>query len=299
MIKKLCIALLVLVFALCNTACGAQKNRANNDFAISNGTETPNGGSGNALNDIPETAPENDIPSEADLLSESIKEAIVEANKGNYLSGEYHGVGYKIIETFEEDDILSVYALTAYVEYGFQDNVFVNISGTNPKVLMRFRITENNGYDLIFYTRLDLLSDLSEDELEELIRPLADTGNDYLYTEQDIQEVRAQADEEAAEYLRSIDRTADVAVRQSHEGQLLEEILSDESLLKELLKDDELSCYPNWLGTCERVENGERYIYKTTFDEERQEIIYTKIEYETNKIIETTCVDIQNGTISH
>lgn len=297
MIKKY-IVLLVLVFALCNTACGAQKNSANNDFAISNETETSNGGSGKVLNDISGTAPENDISLEADLLSESIREAIVEANKGNYLPGECHGVGYKIIETFEEDDIISIYALTEYVEYGFQDNVFVNISGTNPKVLMRFRITENNDYDLVFYARLDLLSGLSEDELEKLIQPLTDTGNDYLYTEQDIQEVRAQADEEAAEYLRSINRKADVATRQSHEGQLLEELISDESLLQKIFKDDELSCYPNWLGTSERIENGERYIYETTFDEEKQKITYTKIKYESNTVIEITAIDVKSGIIT-
>ncbi len=228
---------------------------------------------------------ENDISPEGAPLAEAIIAAIAEQNKGKYLPGECYGVGYKIIETFEESDVLSIYALTAYVEYRFEDNVFVGISGTNPKVLMRFRKTEDNKYDLIFYTRLDLFSDLPEEKLEELLLPLTKTGNDYVYTEQDIQEVRAQADEDAAEYLRSINRVAEVGGREDHEGKRLEELVSDDALLDELFKDEEMSLYPDWIGTTERLENGERYIYQTAFDEERQEIIYTKIEYNTNHVI--------------
>ena len=290
-IVKRFFVILSALFLLC-TACGIQKNNSDNDFHVS--TEA------NFSDDVPNTT-SNEVSEsslETDPLSEAIREAIVEANEGSYLPGECHGVGFKIIETFKEDDILSVYALTEYVEYGFQDNIFVNISGTNPKVFLRFHITENNNYELLFYTRLDLLTDLSEEELEELIQPLIDTGKDYLYTEQDILEIRAQADEEAAEYLRSINRTADIDVRQNHEGQLLEEIISDESLLQELFKNDELSYYPNWLGTSERIENGERYIYETAFDRERQEIIYTKLEYDTNMIVKKIVVDVQNGTIT-
>lgn len=244
------------------------------------------------------TDPEKDIIPEVDPLADAITAAIVEQNQGKYLPGECYGVGYKIIETFEEDDILSIYALTEYVEYRFEDSVFVSISGTNPRVLMRFRKTEDESYDLIFYTRLDILSDLPEEEIEALLQPLIDSGKDYFYTEQDIQEVRAQADEDAAEYLSSINRIAEIGIRQEHDGQLLEELVSDEDLVMKLLKDDELNLYPNWTGTTERMEDGERYIYQTAFDEERQEIVYTKIEYSTNNVIKSIVVDVQNETIT-
>ena len=248
------------------------------------------------------TEPEQDntseVDPEVDPLAEAITAAIVEQNQGKYLSGECYGVGYKIIETFEEDDILSIYALTEYVEYRFEDNTFVNISGTNPSALMRFRQTGDENYDLIFYTRLDIFSDLPEEEIEALLQPLKDSGKDYFYTEADLQEVRAQADEDAAEYLRSINRIAEIGVRQEHDGQLLEELVSDESLLKELFKDDEMCLYPNWTGTTERIENGERYIYQTAFDEEKQEIVYTKIEYSTDNVVKSIVVDVQNETIT-
>ena len=289
--RRIPLMIAALIFASGLTACSSQENITDDSYAISDET----------LHEPDATAqpePENDIVPEVDPLDEAIKAAIVEQNKGKYLPGECYGVGYKIIETFEEDDVLSVYALTEYVEYCFQDNVFVNISGTNAKVLIRFRETEDNNYDLIFYTRLDLFSDLSEEKIEELLQPLVETGKSYVFTDEDLQEVRAQADEDAAEYLRSINRIAEVGVRQNHEGKKLEELVSDEPLLMELLKDDEMCLYPEWTGTTERIENGERYIYQTAFDEERQEIIYTKIEYSTNNVIKTIVADVQNGTIA-
>ena len=127
---------------------------------------------------------------------------------------------------------------------------------------------------------------------------MIDSGNAYIYIEQDLQEVRAQADEDAAEYLRSINRIAEVGVRQDHEGRQLDELISDKIFLDELLKDDEMSLYPNWTGTTERIENGERYIYQTAFDEERQQIIYTKIEYSTRSIVKSIVVDVQNEMIT-
>ncbi|MDE5598198.1 MAG: hypothetical protein K2J04_10225, partial [Lachnospiraceae bacterium] len=177
--RRLPFMIAVLIFALGLTACSSQENITSDPYVISD----------ESLHETDTTAqpePENDIISEIDPLDKAITAAIVDQNKGRYLSGECYGVGYKIIETFEEGDVLSVYALTEYVEYRFQDNVFVNISGTNPKVLMRFRETEDKNYDLIFYTRLDLFSDLPEEKIEELLQPLVETGNDYIYTEQDI-----------------------------------------------------------------------------------------------------------------
>ena len=134
--------------------------------------------------------------------------------------------------------------------------------------------------------------------MEKLLRqPLTDLGVQY-DTALDFQEIRAQADEDAAAYLRSIHRAAEIAPRQSHQGKLIGEIVTDEDFLHELLKDDVLSRYPDWLGSCERVEDGERYIYQTAYDNEKQEIAYTKTAYDTKTMIESIIVDIQNKTIT-
>ena len=294
MIRRIPVIVAVIIAVLSLIACSDQEN------IISDPYVTP-GESSYEPEATTQPDPENDINDfipEADPLEEAITAAIIGQNQGKYLPGECHGVGYKIIETIEEDDILSIYALTEYAEYRFEDGVFVSISGSNPSVLMRFRRTEDERLDLIFYTRLDIFSDLPEEEIETLLQPLSDSGKDYLYTEQDLLEVRAQADEDAAEYLKSINRTAEIGIRQEHDGQLLEQLVSNEDFVMELLKDEVLSLYPYWTGTTERIENGERYIYQTALIEERQEITYTKIEYGTNKVVNIIVADVQNGTIT-
>lgn len=140
--------------------------------------------------------PSHDDTEESSLDS-AIREAIFTENYGNYLPGEFQGVGYKIIETFEDDSVLSVYDLSEYVEYGFQDGVFVNVSGTNPRVLMRFR------------------------------------------------------------QMNSINRAANVGERESHEGKLLTDLVSNEDFIMETIKEYPL--YPEWTGTQERIENNIRY----------------------------------------
>ncbi len=230
---------------------------------------------------------------EENALDKAIRGVILAENFGDYLRGECQGIGYKIIETFEDDGVLSVYALTEYVEYGFQDGVLVNVSGTNPNVLMRFQQTESGDYELIFYTRLDLFSDLSEEEIEQLLKPLSETGKSYIYTDEDLQKVRAQADEDAAAYLKSINRDADVGFRTEHKGNLLTDLVSDTDLLMELSKDETYSLYPEWTGTQEKIENGVRYIYQTEYDDELQQIIFSKILFDTNETVERQIIDIQ------
>ena len=229
---------------------------------------------------------------EESLLDTAIREAIFTENFGDYLPGEFQGIGYKIVETFEDDGVLSVYALSEYVEYGFQDGIFVNVSGTNPKVLMRFKQMESGNYELIFYTRLDLFSDLSEDEIEQLLEPLNKTGKNYFFTDEDLQEVRTQADEAATAYLKSINRVADVGEIENHEGKLLTDLVSNKDLILEITK--EYSLYPEWTGTQERIENNIRYVYQTEYDEALQQIIFSKILFDTNEIVEQQVINVKD-----
>ncbi len=282
---------LLFSFILSITLAGCNINADISSGLEENSTEVPVTDN-NDISVSPDTPISDD--SEENQLDTAIREAIFAENIGNYLPGECQGVGYKIIETFEEDGVLSVYALTEYVEYGFQDGVLVNVSGTNPKVLMRFEQMESGNYKLIFYTRLDLFSDLSEKEIEQLLEPLNKAGKSYVYTDEDLQKVRAQADEDAVAYLKSINRVADVGVRTEHKGNLLTDLVANTDLLMELSKDETYSLYPNWIGTQERIENSIRYIYQTKYDEVLKQIIFSKILFDTNETVERQVIDIQD-----
>ena len=121
---------------------------------------------------------------------------------------------------------------------------------------------------------------------------MAETGKSYVYTNEDLEEVRAQADEDAIAYLESINRVADVGERENHKGNLLTDLVSDTDFVLELLKYNSL--YPEWTGTQERIENNIRYIYQTEYDEVLQQIIFSKILFDTNEIVERQVIDIQD-----
>ena len=109
-----------------------------------------------------------------------------------------------------------------------------------------------------------------------------------------MQKVRAQADEDAVAYLKSINRVADVGVRTEHKGNLLTDLVPNTDLLMELSKDETYSLYPDWIGTQERIENNVRYIYQTEYDEALQQIIFSKIRFDTNETVERQVIDIQD-----
>lgn len=100
------------------------------------------------------------------------------------------------------------------------------------------------------------------------------------------------ADEAAIVYLKSINRVADVGEREKHKGKLLTDLVSNEDLILEVIK--EYSLYPEWTGTQERIENNIRYIYQTEYDEVLQQIIFSKILFDTNEIVERQVIDVQD-----
>lgn len=228
-------------------------------------------------------------------LDEAIITAILEQNAGAYYPGEFQGAGYLIFETFIEEKITSVYALTEYIEYGFQDNSFVNVSGARAKVLLNFETNQDKSYNLVDYIPLDVISGLSEERMIELLQPLKETGKDYTYTDNELQELRAKVDTYAEEYLKSIGRQAIVRQRDPHQENSLLALGVKEEVYFTLTKDEKTNLYPDWNGNLERLENGVRFLYQTKYDKVDKKITYTKTQYDTNDIVEKLIFDASNG----
>jgi hypothetical protein len=235
---------------------------------------------------------EGGISPEKTPLEQAVISAVLEQNRGKYLPGEYQGAGCKIFETFEDGDKLAVYALIEYIEYGFMDGCFVNVSGTRSRVLLDFQ-TEQESHTLTGYTVLDSSSGLSDMDLEALMAPLKETGKDYFYTDDDFHKLREQVNADAKEYLKSIGREAEVIDRASRENGFLSLLNGDAYHM--LVKDSEISCYPDWEGTLERLEDGVRYIYQAHFDDASNKIEYTKKNYDTGETVKEITVDAATG----
>lgn len=57
----------------------------------------------------------------------------------------------------------------------------------------------------------------------------------------------------------------------------------------------ELADYPYWIGNLERVEAGTRYLYEMDYASESREIVYTKYDHDTGKIVEQHIFDSVTG----
>jgi len=53
--------------------------------------------------------------------------------------------------------------------------------------------------------------------------------------------------------------------------------------------------YPGWVGTLEKVEDGERYLYSLFFDEETDQIVYEKRVFGTGETVEKFVYDAETG----
>lgn len=282
--------LIICCFGL--VGCNADTENNVSDFSIEKEVSSLSD-IGSSFNDNQTEKSENN--SENTSLDEAVISAVFDENKGKYLPGECQGVGYKIFETFSDGENISVYALIEYIEYRFQDDLFVNISGSRANVLLEFKMKNHQSYELMNYILLDSNSGLSDEELEELIAPLKETGKDYTYTDVVFQELRSQADSYAEEYLQLIGRDAAICERKSHEEDSLLALGVNEDVYFMLIKSEATNIYPDWNGTCERIEDGIRYVYQTYYDDISKEIEYTKTKYETKETVEKMTFDSVTG----
>ena len=283
-----------ILSALCCLAlagCGA--NVENSSSMASASREVPSPAVESLPSSLPERQPEGEMEQVPEKMSlkQAVVSAVLEENRGKYFPGEYQGAGCKIFETFAEGDKLAVYALIEYTEYGFEDDRFVNVSGTRARVRLDFQTGE--AYTLTGYTVLDPTSGLSDAELEELMAPLKETGKEYLYTDKDFDELREQVEAGAREYLKSIGREGVVSERDSHEDGFLSRLGSD--AYHALVKDMEISSYPDWEGTLEKIEDGIRYVYQARLDKASNQIEYTKTNYDTGETAVKITVDAATG----
>lgn len=139
-------------------------------------------------------------------IDEAVSRAILDEENNKYYSGECKGEGHIILgsekKTVNGTDMLTVYALTMYGEYEFQDGNFVKVSGRGslPTVLT-YRIDENGGYILEDYQTID--SKDFADSAQELF-PKKYWDDCIAPKEEQIEELERQEQAYAAAYLKEI-----------------------------------------------------------------------------------------------
>jgi len=226
-------------------------------------------------------------------LDEAVKAAFLNDSQKQYLGGECPGEGHIILGHDEKSGITTVYALTMYGEYGFEDGNFVKVSGSGiiPAVF-----TFSDSEDGLICTKIEYPDDGSEYEnsIKRLFPP--EYQDKALYpSDLETQELTAQERSYAASYLKKIGRDAVIG----NYGDFQHTLLTDAGVSVEVSNttcDPLYSNYPMWIGNREVLENGVRYVYETSYHKEAHEIEFTKYEYDTKKIVEKMRLDSVTGS---
>lgn len=257
------------------------------------------------VEELLETLEEADRPlrprTRAKTLEQAVAAAVLEYNRYSYSQDwEVSGEGHKLLGQEETDTMTSVYALTMYGTYRFQDGNFVKDGGCGviPMVFQMAR-EPDGAYVAVRCQRpedgggyIESIRRLFPERLwESCLSPSEEVRDDLKKQE------RAYAED----YLKQIGREAAVG----DYGDFPHMILTDVGVPVEVSNamgdtrnfapDDPARLAPFWLGNIERLEEGERFIYEQSYDADKKEIRFSKIRYESGETVAQSVYDGISG----
>lgn len=230
---------------------------------------------------------------------EKIHAAILSQNENRYMQEECCAEGHLVLEQQEKDGVMTLYLLTMYGEYQFQDGNFVKNAGTGviPAVLT-FKMNKAGDYVLHTFEEPDSGSGYLVSVQRLFPRDLWET---CISPSQEQEEaLKKQQEYQAMLYLKEIGREAVVGEYADFSHTLLTDVgvsVEISNRVSEYNKDV-LNGYPFWLGAVEVLENDTRYEYRMTFDREKNQILFVKTDLDKNQTAERHTMDAETGELT-
>lgn len=233
--------------------------------------------------------------SDEEALDKAVSEFIIESNKGGYRSGECYGEGHLVLGRDEENGETIVYLLTMYGEYGFTNDKFIKVSGSGViPAVMKLESTDE-GYKGKSIEYPDDGANYTK-SIKEMF-PLKYHAQVLIIADSYYDELKSQEESYAKAYLKEIGRDAEIA----EYGDLNTKVLTSYGVPVEtsnmLINYPGLERYPFFVGKEEKIEDGVRYVYELSVDEQTKNITYKKYPYESQDDIKEKFVFDQSGNI--
>ena len=227
-----------------------------------------------------------------EMLSPLVAKAIIQDNENGYLEGECSAEGHMILGSSISGGKLKVYALTMYGNYGFQNGMFIKVSGSGviPAVLS----FEKDGSD---YKLLKIEYPQDGANYTESIKRMFPLKyrSAALRCDSAYSGLLSQERSYAEAYLKSIGRKAAIGEYRDLEIVLLTDLGVSVDVSNELIRDERLGEYPYWIGTAEYLESGKRYVRSLSLDEAAGQIVYKTVEAESGEPTESFVFDAVTG----
>lgn len=226
-------------------------------------------------------------------LSALVANAIISYNRDIHSDGECSAEGHRILGSTLFGNCMKVYALTMYGSYGFENDMFIKVSGTGviPAVLTFEKNGEAYSLQGIEYPRdgAGYVKSIKR-MFPHKYRPAA-----LRHSEEQNAELSSQERAYAEKYLKSIGREAQIGEYRDLNVVLLSDLGVSDDVSNKLCCDKMLGEYPYWIGTMETLENGKRYVRSLSYDEVAGQIIYRTVEKESGEVVETFIYDAATG----
>lgn len=229
---------------------------------------------------------------ERESIEKAVSKAILDNNKLKYydFDTECATEGHIIYGTEFVDNKCKVYVLTDYSQFGFENGYFVEKGGGRIPAVITFENTIN-GYNLL---SIDYAEDGSryQPSIEEMF-PKIHQYRVMHPTEKDYENLWKQNKVYAQAYLDKIGRNEEIHRYSEVEHILPTDVGISVEVSNKLLDIRSINAYNRMLGFgyFESIENGTRYIYRSTYEQDKNKIVYTKEVYDTNEIVEKIEVD--------
>lgn len=265
-----------------------------NGAKVGNEAETRNEAeTGSGAESVSQTDAAKDNNSEIEFAAPSlidwnsaISQTILAENASHYSGEECTAEGHLILKQDVEPDTMTVYVLTMYGEYQFQNGNLVKNGGTGViPVRMTFHYDGDGSWELTDYRNPEdgsryvpsIQAMFPEELWEEAISP----------SEEVQEELKKQEQKQAKAYLEQLGRKAEIGDYRDFDYVLLTDAGVSVESSNGIMADHELSRYPGWIGTIERLEDGLRYEYRVEIDQAAGAVIFTRREMETGNVVES------------
>ena len=134
-------------------------------------------------------------------LEESITKAILDENMKKSLRGEFQTESHVVLDTKEDKDSITVYAMVLYQEYGFEDGKFKDISGSHMPIAITFQIEKDGEYKLKEYWKPKDGSYYVPSIKNKFPASIVDKALD---TQKYIKQQQKECDQKAEEYMKTL-----------------------------------------------------------------------------------------------
>lgn len=245
--------------------------------------------------DVSESTAVKAVMTEEELDSK-VAEIILEQQRTWYTGEECQAEGHIILEYEYADGMTIVYMLMMYGEYQFQNvDYLIKASGTGViPVVLSFGVDEKDGTE---FTNLKWPSDGSgyNESIKEMF-PEHLWDRVLTIQEEDREALTAMERGYAERHLAMTGRDAIIGEYADVERTYLTDYgISVEVSNKMIEYEKDMGPYPNWHGSLEKIEDGERYLYSVFVDEEENQIEYEKRVFGTGETVEKFVYDAETG----